>query len=72
VPPSNLLITNVATPFSIVALYLVPFTVIVMLPVAVSLILTIIVALVAASTLTISSIVNTGNALVTLNDLSAS
>ena len=38
-----------------------------MFPVAVSLILTMIVALVAASTLTISSMDNTGTALVTLN-----
>ena len=61
--------TNVATPFSIVALYLVPFTVIVMLPVAVSLILTTMVALVAASTLTGVSMVITGVAFPTLNDL---
>ena len=51
--------TNVATPFVIVALYFVPLTVIVMLPVAVSLILTTIVAFVAASTLRISSMLST-------------
>ena len=60
---------NVATPFIIVALYFVLFTVIVMLPVAVSLTLTIIVALVAALTLTISSIESTGIAFITLNVL---
>ena len=63
--------TNTAMPFSIVALYLVPFTVIVMLPVAVSLILTTIVALVFASTASGASIVITGVAFTTLKSLDA-
>jgi CheY-like chemotaxis protein len=59
----------VAKPFSIVALYLVPFTVIVMLPVAVSLILTIIVAFVAASIASGVLILITGVALPTVKCL---
>ena len=55
--------TNTATPFSIVALYLVPFTVRVMFPVAVWLILTTIVALAFASTASGTSIVIAGVAL---------
>ena len=52
-----------------VALYFVPFTVIVMFPVAVSLILTIIVAFVAALTACGVSIVITGVALATVKSL---
>ena len=49
-PARDLLIVNIATPSSISASYLVPFTVMAIFPVAVSLTLTITVAFVAAST----------------------
>ena len=67
-PASNLSIVNVATPFSIAAVYFVPFTVIFIFPLAVSLILTTIVALVLASTVTLSIII-VGVALSTVNPL---